>query len=143
MDSKRVENESDPIPLTSTEKAYLAGFCDGEGCFGVYSGHGILKIETTYEAYLERIGSQYGANVIPATKQQLHHKQAFAVKFMGQSLVQLLHDIYPYIVEKKDQVRTLMQFNAYKHGRGARTRLTDMDRRVYAYLERKLKAMKR
>ncbi len=132
--------------LTDVQKAHLAGYLDGEGTFGLYADKGayqaFCKVETAAGQYLRQIGHAYGVKVCRCSKSERHHKQTYAIKFMGKALYQLLHDVLPYLQEKRPQAVQLLRYLSFRKGRGKGKRMSVFDASVAKRMSDRLKLLK-
>ena len=99
-------------PITVTEAAWLAGFLDGEGWFGVVSKAGYhrlrAKVDNTNRESIERVKEIINGGVLKCRKLSSQNKQwqdCFVLQIEGKALRRLLRAIRPYAVVKREQVR--------------------------------------
>lgn len=115
------------------EKAYLAGFFDGEGCIWINcSGNYQLQICVTqkYQAVLRRYVNLWGGKIYPnANKCQRWMPGSRAVE-------KVLRDLLPYLYEKKAQAILALVFLRRKKRK-------QLSRTQQFYCYRALKALKR
>jgi hypothetical protein len=108
--------------LSDTDKAYLAGIIDGEGCITIHRRTPKAKENPTYALFVEI------ANTSPALKKWLderfpdrtyyrhitsakpHHKQGYGWVLSGNRQVMIfLREIAPYLVIKREQAELVAQ----------------------------------
>lgn len=127
----------------NVEKAYLAAYVDGEGCLScTWSKNQVaLTFEATYRPYIRAIGHAYGASVL-SRKQKAWRSTVYA-HIQGEGLKRLLHDIYPYVKEKRDQVRMMLGIMAGRNslGRGKKNQLARAN--LLRWFDMKLKEARR
>lgn len=129
------------------DRAYLAGFFDGEGSIGVYaSGSGALRIRTTItstnldvlEAFQEMIGM---GTVRQRKTAKSNHKDAFDWRLGGKDTHELLKIIRPFVRVKAYECMLGLEFCRTIVKKGGRiTKRQAKDRKRIA---RELKAAKR
>jgi hypothetical protein len=83
------------------EKAYLAGFFDGEGCIWLSTSGGKyfqihLAVAQKYPAVLDRFVALWGGRVYP-------DRCAFRWRPRVKDMERVLRDLLPYLAEKKTQ----------------------------------------
>jgi len=115
------------MPLTATEKAYLAGIMDGEGSITFVKHHRnrsrgryiypLTRIANTSEALIAWIKDRvpYGATHTvnrPDRRSKLVHHIAWA----GKDAVAILSDLLPYLVIKRDQAELVLRTNQLNTG---------------------------
>ena len=119
-------------------KAWLAGFVDGEGNIGfsrvgngksesVYYGSRMVVSNTRIES-LKLIQSWYGGSVSLHKKQVNNHKAQYRWVISNKKLIKkVLLDILPYLILKNPQALVMLQYideNNYEHGIGRVRQLT-------------------
>ncbi len=96
--------------MTPTEAAWLAGFFDGEGCFGQYAAGRekrylawILKIDNTDLQALKYCQQITGCGTVrPKALKQPHHKQQWVWRVYSQRDIQALTtQMLPYLQVKR------------------------------------------
>jgi hypothetical protein len=117
---KRAEYNYNLSLLTDVEKAYLAGFIDGEGCIGIRNGgpncrNGRIKLHITntnetilrYFKDLVGFGSFYQA---VSEGRYGNHKAAFVYEVCANQCVCVLKEILPFLKIKKEQALLALEF---------------------------------
>jgi hypothetical protein len=111
------------IVPTESDKAYAAGFLDGEGCVSLYRRErtehgrhgdywtaqvGIAQVDPTPLLWLaERWGGYFRASGV---RRQSTHRQAYELQWHGRNAGVLLADLLPYLQVKKVQAEALLRF---------------------------------
>ena len=128
--------------LTETQKAYIAGFFDGEGCLSYYK----MKSKSSIRGWTF-VGCAYMTNThletIIALKTMIgfgcvrkrnvysysgNRKETWNISFSPRQLNVLLKAIYPYLITKKQQARIMLDYLAtLKWGRGANNPLSEKE----------------
>ena len=134
------------LGLTEVEKAYIAGFVDGEGCITLIEtkrkdrGNNrlapIIAIANTNKEGLEWIAKRLEVNRIVVTSKQTEKwKRGYQLKIEAINRVyEVLEAILPYLVIKKEQAQLVMGFiSGHGNMQGKERRITANE---YAMLER-------
>jgi hypothetical protein len=104
--------------LTETEKAYIAGLFDGEGCLGIhkqdrsrwgnksiaYRAH--VSLANTYVPVLQKIKSLIGGKIV----EQGIGKKCFVLTFTVGVVRNWLPEVVEYMVVKKEQAKVMLGF---------------------------------
>jgi hypothetical protein len=115
------------------DKAYIAGFLDGEGEVGIHKmtepdmvrgcRHRLeIAFTNTHKDVLLFIQSIYGGNI---SKKQLHsenHRQCYRLRIEGMTSIKLLRDVFPYLKIKRMQAEIAFQFAKTLRRVGGNTR---------------------
>ena len=142
--------------LTETEKAYLAGFIDGEGCIHICSSNNkrspipayrlMVAISQADREYLERWRLKLGAgNVHKSGPGSIPgNKQVYNWQIYGREAEMLLRLVLPYLDIKREQAEVALKFRATvdKQGGGGRVTPSSIIRQREAYAQQ-LHALKR
>jgi intein/homing endonuclease len=111
--------------LTEEEKAYLAGFFDGEGC--VFIGHHQVPGAVSPQYYLAVIFAQSNYEILKSwrdrigigrvykAKKQLHHKIAWAWRVSDRQGATLLKWLLPYLRIKRQEAEIGIEFQETKY----------------------------
>lgn len=107
--------------IPESQKAYIAGFVDGEGCTGVFKCGGYYKmyvqISNTDIRPLEFIRERYGGSIAERkTKVRSNHKSQYKYTLCKEAAHRLLRDIVPYLIIKKDVANVAMSFSDIRWG---------------------------
>ena len=96
-----------PQSIQETDKAYIAGFVDGEGSVLVANGYLRVSISQKEPAVLEWIQSIYGGRLISNHDGFMHE-----LIFNGQRATKLVDDLLPYLQVKQVQFECAKLFIA-------------------------------
>jgi hypothetical protein len=121
----RTYDKVQPIILSEAEKGYLAGIIDGEGTLRVMRSlkkwyAPFIQITNTNEALMEwlqqLLGTQgYGRIYHDKCRKLPNHKTKFVYNIASvQGVKQILDQIAPLLVIKKEQAKLLLEFIAMK-----------------------------
>lgn len=140
--------------LKETDKAYLAGFVDGEGCITI-NGHRTREFYTyslrviitqADRAMLERLRKRTGIGSIYRNTAERH---VWMWAIVGKEAETFLRAIYPYMDIKKDQADVALQFRATvsnadfpRAGRGSGN-VPDAILKLRSFYAKELKRLKR
>ena len=120
---------SDNIIPTETDKAWMAGFVDGEGCITISkqirktrpspSYRVMVTISNTYKPVLEYFTQVYGGNIYHIherrkDKQNVKWADAYDWYCPIGSAARFLNDILPYLRIKQKQAKICLDFLANK-----------------------------
>jgi hypothetical protein len=107
--------------LRNTDKAYIAGIIDGEGC---------IDITSNSKGFSSHISVEMGCKIIPAflfrvlkgslklRRRKDRNLTMFTWYITSQRAVKILHKILPYLKLKKNEARLLIKFqNTIKSSR--------------------------
>ena len=113
--------------MNETDKAYIAGFFDGEGCVqlgknskssrsktvigGVYL---LVQIVNNDKIVLDHICSLIGGNVL-AKKSRVGHAQGYCLYICGKKAATFLNAILPYLKTKRPQAEAAIMFAETLH----------------------------
>lgn|SRR5262245_7055895 len=104
------------------ESAYVAGIIDGEGCINFSRARTtifvrILVVNTNCEL-LEMLKDQYGGDIYPLSGRHTGWNQAYQWRLSGTKAIDLLDEIYPFLIVKRLQADTAFAWQACRGGRG-------------------------
>lgn len=111
--------------MTEVEKAYIAGIIDGEGCIHITkkpaskitTGHWSYQvgiyIGNTDKRMLEFVHRLCGGG-LKAHKTPEGCKQCYELYFTGDRVQELLKDILPYLITKKEQAKNVLALPNYR-----------------------------
>lgn len=126
--------------ITELQKAWLAGFIDGEGNIGLHKIRRVsltandnyqvrIQITNTNKQVLELIQSWYGGSLYCRPKDNIKHKPEYRWSAENKLLVkQVLLDVFPHLTIKKRQAEVLLQFiseNPLLRGAGFKHKLSE------------------
>ena len=108
------------MDISETEKAYIAGFLDGEGNITILARNRNIK-RISYGLYvgftnrdlrpLLAIKKKYGGNLFWKKRYSKKHSQAFELRIGNRkTVVDLLTDALPYLMCKKEQAELGLAF---------------------------------
>jgi len=106
--------------MEETEKAYLAGIIDSESCITVTNSIGrshqlVLNVCMVDKPVIEYIAKLTNSNVRTG-RITTSGKQSYQIALSGRGVQQVLQDIKPYIIGKRNQVDLALMFPMVKHG---------------------------
>jgi intein/homing endonuclease len=107
--------------MTEIEKAYIAGFFDGEGSASImrakhkdcrfgFSFSPVVYIANTNLDILKEIQKMIAAGSIYHCKKVAHHKNAYSLHIHGQHAKDFLKMISPYLKIKKEVAKEVSDF---------------------------------
>lgn len=91
--------------MLETEKAWLAGYIDGDGCITVYKKTGkeshyvsmMVAIDSADPELLEEVSRIAGGNIITKKKYDDNHRQTYTWRLCGSAkIIALLRELLPY-----------------------------------------------
>ena len=95
--------------IKETDKAYAAGFFDGEGCISISKNGAVdVRVTNTSKCVLDRLVSIFGGSI--TDRAQRANKRQYAYSFYGENAVEFLNLIKPYMIEKLPQVETVLEY---------------------------------
>jgi hypothetical protein len=105
--------------MKETDKAWLAGFIDGEGCIGMQRGivhkkayYGVrIQITQTNREVLEHVALITGVNRIKSVHRALDNQaEAWGWSCDTADTVRLLSDVLPYLIRKNEVAKLAIEF---------------------------------
>jgi intein-encoded DNA endonuclease-like protein len=109
--------------MNDCDRAYFAGFFDGEGCVSIARQRGrsyslIVQVSQKRLDQLERLQTEYGGRI------SIGDAGNWVV--IGLSAYNFLADIYPWLQEKRDQVELAIEYSyLFGFGQIGRRRTAD------------------
>lgn len=108
--------------MTETEKSYIAGIIDGEGSIMLIKYHSnefpspCVSIASTTMELLEWVKKTVGAGVIIHKKNYKPeiHKECYSYVLKFDAAINLMKDIYPYLIIKVKKKRAKLIIDKYK-----------------------------
>ena len=92
---------------------YIAGWWDGEGCFGVYAYPPravlVASASATFHPILEHMKEKYGGSLGRKTKMSPDHKPAWQWQITGNGAARFAADVLPRLHEKRRQAELLLE----------------------------------
>ena len=122
------------IIMNETDKAYIAGFIDGEGSIGLRACHSSrgytydsylirIKVAQTNEDVLQWIKTMTGVGSVRQRKDVPGYRRAWEWYLAGRNALKVLHEIYPYLRVKRIQAEIAFEFEKTYVGKGYRLTL--------------------
>lgn len=114
--------------MSETDKAYLAGLIDGEGCLMLSQAQTTirpkLQLIMTDQALVEWVASIWGTTVTSFAKYRAlpHHKPQFRTTLTGERAVVAIEYIEPYMRLKRSQAHLFREWLALGDARLAKDR---------------------
>lgn len=100
---------------SETDKAYVAGFVDGEGTVVIGRRYDIqVTIGQVDIRPLHRIAGFYGGHVSFVDRHNPRWKSYHRVTVAGNAAVRMLRDILPYLIVKADQAELALRLMSVK-----------------------------
>lgn len=92
--------------MSETDVAWLAGWLEGEGYFGVApSGSPIIQVSCTDKDIVEKASKLMGSNGVKfQSRRKPHWKDVYKTHLHGQSAVNIMKLIRPYMGERRGAV---------------------------------------
>jgi hypothetical protein len=122
--------------MTETEKAYLAGFIDGEGSIGIYPDYRssrnyrlVLTVSNTNKDVIDWIanivGEKHSRQVkVKTTKdcpswqgEKDRWKDCYSIWFGSGIAQSVLKEVFPYLIVKKQQATIAIEYPIGKYGK--------------------------
>jgi hypothetical protein len=121
--------------ITETDRAYLAGIIDGEGCIGVAYRRvkgkryitPTLQVNNTRQELLEWLYERYGGGVYHRTDTRPTRKPSWLWSVAGQKALTAIRDAYPYLLLKVDQADIVLAIKRRTVMHGGVKRMTEAD----------------
>lgn len=109
--------------LSETQRAYWAGFLDGEGCFRINNGSTAeVSVSNTFSAALHELQAAFGGHVAKKLP-RLNRRPCFQWRVQGEEARECVLDVEPYLFEKRRQAAILLIFSSYPKHSAMRTSL--------------------
>jgi len=108
---------------------WLAGYMDGEAYFGVNANRGIvISIANTHKPSLDYIQSALGGAVYAHNKTKTslkpHWRPQYRWQILGKRAAEVSQLVLPYLHEKKEQAKLLVQYYDLGYGRSVVKNIT-------------------
>ena len=105
--SSAIYHEPRGRPMSNIESAYMAGLVDGEGCISSYKTRGYgpyyaVRIAMTDEKTIRWVADIFDASVCKQKQHGLGRKPIYKVAILGANAHQLLKQIRPYMITKRN-----------------------------------------
>lgn len=110
--------------MKEVDKAWLAGFIDGEGCVNlmkkaIHNRHYYvvrIQITQTHEDVLKHVAEITGVNrIVKMPRYQKNHADAFKWDADMKDAHRILTDILPYLHRKKEVAELALEFISFWH----------------------------
>lgn len=114
-DDRQVTFAAQEKRIRIVNPSYIAGLVDGEGCLSLIKAEAGLirirpyfRIEMRSKTVIEKLASHYNMPM-------RHSKttDSYRVSLYGAKLIAALHEILPFLIEKKSQAMCILKFYAY------------------------------
>ncbi len=129
--------------MLETDKAYAAGFLDGEGCISISKNGAVdVRIVNTSRIVLEYLYNIFGGSI--TDRAQRTNKRQYAYSFYGENAIEFLNLIKPYMIEKLPQVETILEYYEIRNEikpikkEGLRGSFTNPDRELLVQVFREI-----
>ncbi len=89
--------------------AYAAGFFDGEGCISISKNGAVdIRITNTAKNVLVKFQNLFGGTI--GNRTQKVNKTQYAFCLYGESAIDFINLLKPYLVEKLPQAETILEY---------------------------------
>jgi hypothetical protein len=97
------------MTVSSEDTAYAAGFFDGEGCITI-GKNGAIDVRITNTAFnvLNRLKVNFGGTI--GNRAQKVNKIQYAYCHYGDSAIEFIKTIRPYLIDKAPQADTILEY---------------------------------
>jgi hypothetical protein len=129
--------------MNSNQLAYIAGIIDGEGCITIlkskkkhcvsYGYSPSVFVVMTSEPVITWLAETIGSGFITTSRPRPDNRRNYRYNLTGSKAIQLVKDIYPYLVEKKAQAETICMIEPYIMGKGTRPTQAELDAKEHIY----------
>lgn len=114
--------KSEIKPLKDIDKAYIAGFLDGEGYIGVekHEDHFLTRvtISNTHKGVIEKIREITGIGTIAVRKEDYRYKTCYVWRLHKQiDMLEFLETIKDFLIVKKEQAELMIKLLKLKKNR--------------------------
>jgi len=142
------------LPLPKEELAYFAGLFDGEGCVSLVfwngnnssqAGQFILTVVVTmnHRPTVERLHNVFSGCLFAPKIYHPQHHQSWRWATRGQSAIDFLELVYPYLVCKREQATEAFLFWEWRQAIGKWKHMSSEQREFGQQFVRKLQELKR
>src|SRR3990167_10894405 len=112
--------------MESTDRAWAAGFLDGEGCFQIRRGSSkqptnylaLVEVGQTDQRPLLRIQHLFGGRIAIRKQATARWATAYYWIILGLNAARMIEVVQPYLQLKNEQARVLLEFQATIPRRG-------------------------
>jgi hypothetical protein len=95
--------------MEETDKAYIAGYMDGEGCFRWNNCSAEVSVKSCNPYPMKRIAEFFGGNIKKQKQKTKRGKTVYQLRYYGDTSINFLNIIKEYLIEKRDQAETMIQ----------------------------------
>jgi hypothetical protein len=101
--------------MDETTKAYIAGIIDGEGTISIHRRQNkrvpVLSVTNTDYKIINYLYEVMGTGTISIRKPRKdNHKTGYCIKWIYDNAINLVKEVYPYLIIKKDQADYILQW---------------------------------
>lgn len=102
--------------LNEIQKAYLAGYFDGEGCIFIgLKGQRVVQIKSCYPKVVQSFNKIFGGRLYrDKSPKNKYWRDHFYFRVFGKEAVNVIKHLYPFLREKKEQARLFLKHDASK-----------------------------
>ncbi len=95
---------------SKTQLAYIAGYVDGEGSIAWYNS-AVLSLESCHPEPIRFIQGIYGGTIRSRKRSQKphSHRTSYYIRYFGGNCLYILNQIFPYLIEKKEQAESILE----------------------------------
>lgn len=138
--------------LTNEEKAYIAGFFDGEGCVEIGFNRKVgargqyylrLVVANDYKPVIDWLYSIYEGSTYHRRPHQTNHRNGWVWKISARKAEKFLLDIYPYSMQKKKEIELAFKFIGELRPCGGRKKLADKEFNMRKKISSEMSRLKR
>lgn len=97
--------------MQETDKSYIAGYLDGEGCFRWNGGSPEVSIKSCNPYPMKFIIKFFGGDIKKQKRKTTKDKTVYQLRFYGVNAINILKCISEHLIEKKDQADTMLQLH--------------------------------
>lgn len=95
--------------VSDTDLAYAAGFFDGEGCISITKNGAVdVRITNTAKSVLVKLQQLFGGTI--GNRTQKVNKTQYAYCLYGETAIEFIRQIKPFLMEKLSQAETLLEY---------------------------------
>jgi len=114
METKKIHSPkilADPTPI---ELAYIAGYLDGEGCWGQYDSCPLLAVDTCNCSTLKFIQKFFGGTICLNNRKTKSGRTVYRLKYSSQACIDVSEKLVDFLIEKKKQAETVLLIDKLK-----------------------------
>jgi hypothetical protein len=97
--------------MKETDKAYIAGYMDGEGCFRFHHSSPEAGVKSCNPYPMQMIVGFFGGNICKLSKKTNRGKTVYQLRYYGEKAINFIKTIDKYLIEKKDQADAMIQLH--------------------------------